>query len=116
MMPDDIPHTDDKAKRKIHPEAIWCLLISLVPVALYVCLIGFKANASYFMSARSILMTGLFIISMFAQPPGICLGIYSLVQIRKDGSYCGKGYAIAGITISATTVILIGRAIFLMTP
>ena len=92
MMPDDIPHTDDKAKRKIHPRAKDCFIISLAPIAV-------------FAWPDPDLVIVLLLIAFLFQPFGIWLGIYSLVRIRKDSSYCGKGYAITGIIISTLIVL-----------
>ena len=116
MMPDDIPHTDDKAKRKIHPRAKDCFVISLVRAALIGCFLGilflddvFPGNEIFIYGK---LIAGLLLIVVPAQPLGILLGIYSLVQIRKNSSYYGKVYAIAGITISTTSIIMIGMILF----
>lgn len=111
MMPDDTPHIDDKVKRKIHPRAKDCFIISLVPVALIGCFGGIlfldyvSPGNEIFIYGK--LIVGLLCIAVPAQPLGILLGIYSLVQIRKDRSYCGKGYAIAGIIISTIAILLV---------
>ena len=111
MMPDDIPHTDDKAKRKIHPRAMDCFIISLVPVALYasgyvvVFVNGFIEHQSdFYMACQNVLLVWTSA-SLAVQPLGIVLGIYSLGQIRENSSCSGAGYAIAGI-ITTTLVFL----------
>ncbi len=113
MMPDDIPHTDDKTKRKSHPRAKECLITSLVSVAPFVCgvVLIFSGDYTelpfYFVGYGTVVVALCCISLCVAQPLGILLGIDSLVQIRKDSSYCGKGYAIAGITISFLQVAVI---------
>ncbi len=113
MMPDDIPHTDDKAKRKIHPLAKACFIISLVQAALMGCDFGLPllpesiASPDFWFFAGFMGMV-LMVISTCAQPLGILLGICSLVQVRRNHSYCGKRYAIAGITISTFQLAVIG--------
>ncbi len=111
-MHDDTPHTDDKAKRKIHPRAKDCLIISLAPVALYVSgyvvvfVDGFIEHPSDFYLACHNIILVLTTTSLAVQPLGILLGIYSLVQIRENSSYSGAGYAIAGI-ITTTLLFLV---------
>ena len=106
MMPDDIPHADDKAKRKIHPRAKDCLRISLIPAGLLAC--GFVLTSFDYPDVLYAVRTygmALFYTSLVSQPFGVLLGIYSLVQIRKDRSYSGTGYAVAGIIISLISII-----------
>ncbi len=94
MMPGDMPHTDDKAKRKIHQGAKICLIISLVLVALLVC--GFVLLPLYYSTELTYDMGDPYpftkydkpmdvssLISLCTQPFGILLGIYALVQIKK---------------------------------
>lgn len=124
MMPDDIPHTDDKAKRKIHPMAMGCFFISFVSVGLLVgglvlrFIINSSAEAPFLvfgiyaiLDAWAAIIWGsmvwaLLVSSFLAQSFGIVLGIWSLLEMREDRSCRGKGYAIAGITIS-TLVFLV---------
>jgi len=113
MMPDDIPHTDDKAKRKSHPGAKASFFLSLVPLVLLACgyvvflLDGFIERPYGFYLACFNAIPVLFLTSLWAQPLGILLGIYSLVQIRKNCSCCGKGYAITGIIISTLEFVVV---------
>ncbi|MCD6394894.1 MAG: hypothetical protein J7M40_15500 [Planctomycetes bacterium] len=119
MMPDDIPHTDDKAKRKIHPGAMGCFIISLVSVGLLVgglvllFIVNSLAEDPFFLvfgiyallDAWATIIWGLIVwallvSSFLAQFFGIALGIWSLLEMREDRLCRGKGYAIAGITIS----------------
>ncbi len=94
MMPDDIPHTDDKAKRKSHPGAKASLFLSLVSVAPFVCGVVLIFSGDYtelsfdFVGYGTVIVTLCCISLCVAQPLGILLGIDSLVQIRKDSSYC----------------------------
>ena len=125
MMPDDIPHTDDKAKRKIHPLAKGCFIISLVPVVLlfvglvFLFIDSYAEAASGFVGYGGIIMAltilAALVLSLFAQPAGILLGICSLLEMREDRSYCGKAYAIAGMVIStlATAAIILLKPLWL---
>lgn len=113
MMPDDIPQTDDKAKRKLHPIAKVCLIISLVlaaPIALQFALtlsvyfgipLGFFR---YFYLMYIEIVVPIFFLLILEQPIIILLGIYSLVQVKKGYSCRSIVYAIAGIVISALTL------------
>ena len=102
---------DTKAKRKIHPLATACFIISLVPVVLIAFgyeFIKFGPDPrGPFPEECRMIMLALYIISFFAQPLGILLGIRSLVHIRIRHSYCGKGFAIAGIIISTALIVLV---------
>ncbi len=107
MMPDDIPHTDDKARKKCHPLAKWCLIISLSPVIFFTCLLGMQgvpdspsAPMIYFHLLSTHLCLTLFRVSLWGQSVGILMGLYSLVLIYEGRSYYGKRYAIPGIVIS----------------
>ncbi len=105
---------DTKAKRKIHPLATACFIISLVPVVLIAFgYVSIKLELDYFTRPRGPfaeewrrIMFAL-LIPFFAQPLGILLGICSLVHIRIRHSYCGKGFAIAGIIISTALIVLV---------
>ncbi len=114
MMPDDIPHTDDKVKRKIHPRAKDCFIFSLVSVAPLVCglvtlfLDDFTELPFYFVGCGTAIVALCYISLFLTHPVGIMCGVDSLVQIRKDSSYSGKEYAIAGITISTFQLAVIG--------
>ncbi len=114
MMPDDIPHTGDTAKRKIHPMAKDCLIMSLVSAAPLVCglvtlfLDDFTELPFYFVGYGTVIVALCYISLFLTQPLGVMCGVDSLVQIRKDSSYCGKEYAIAGITISTFQLVVIG--------
>lgn len=113
MMPDDMPNTDDKPKRKIHPLAKVCLIISLVlaaPIALQFALtlsVYFGIPLGFF---RYFYLMGLeitvpvFFLLILEQPIVILLGVYSLVQVRKGYSCRSIVYAIAGIVISILTL------------
>ena len=104
-MPEDVPNTDDMVIQKSHPRAKDCLIISLVPVVLIGCVEGiYLLGDAYFFGDGKVLGL-LWLFSLLAQPFGIILGIFSLVQIRKNPSYCGTVYAVSGILITIFSFI-----------
>ena len=111
-MAEDITYTDDAVEQKNHPRAKDCLIISLVPVVLIGCgiilslLDNIYPEHHYDFLGYIKMTLALFLISLLMQPLGIILGIFSLVQIRKESTYCGNYYAITGIIISFFTVIV----------
>ena len=99
--------TDDKAKRKIHPRAMDCLIISLAPLVPLLLALALAMTETYEGNPFDKGIMALLFISILAQPCGIFMGIVLLFQIRKNQSYCGKGYVIAGIIISTTLIFLL---------
>lgn len=114
MMPDDISHSDDKAKRKTHSRAKASLFLSLVSVAPFVCgvVLIFSGDYTelpfYFVGYGTVIVALCYISLCVTHPLGVMCGVDSLVQIRKDRSYCGKEYAIAGISISTFQLAVVG--------
>jgi hypothetical protein len=108
----DTSHVAGEVIRANHPRAKDCFFISIVPPALVVCmavLSGIDPFIDNYFPAEAIikLLIVLLFITCILQPLGILLGIFSLYAIRKQSSYCGRRYAIAGIIISSLITCLI---------
>lgn len=103
-----------QSELKCHPRAKDSFIISMAPMILFILsiIIG-KLENKYDMRGVFKTLLLLFLVACIIQPLGVLAGIIALYQLRKESSYYGKGYAIAGITIS---VIAMLGALLLMFP